>query len=460
MTSPTASLARYISETKFSDLPGPVVRKAKRCILDSIGCAIGGYASLQGHALADLMVGLGGKPDATILGSGLRVSMPNAALVNTYMANILDYDDTYHGHPACTVVPPALAGGEVMGASGKDLIASVVVGYEIHSRVAASLRRAPNKIDKVSGPSNQTFGSVSSAAKILMLEFDQILDALGIAGSTAPVPSNSKTGGAECTPPTMKVGFYACSWVGAMSALLAKSGVTGPHNILDGETGFWRMVSADRCDFGRMTSGLGKRYEILDVAFKPYSCCRWFHSSIDAVLGVIAENKISVKDIDQIHIETLGGKRNLGYMKNPKPENIVAAEFSLPYSVAVALSGIEPGPDWYSKSAMTDESILRLAGKISCRFKQKSELGRKKDIHGWPASVEIKVGDAKYHKLVQYPKGAPRNKMTEEELDRKFLRLAGYVLDQDQAKRVKEVVSHLEELDSFTDLMSMFQAKV
>jgi 2-methylcitrate dehydratase PrpD len=110
--SPTATLGRYIAEATFADIPEDVVIKAKRCILDSIACAFGGYACEPGRKVADSMKSLEGRADATIIGSGKKVSLPNAALANTYNANILDYDDTYTSHPGCTVIHPALGGGE------------------------------------------------------------------------------------------------------------------------------------------------------------------------------------------------------------------------------------------------------------------------------------------------------------------------------------------------------------
>jgi 2-methylcitrate dehydratase PrpD len=397
---------------------------------------------------------LGGRPDATVVGSRGKASLPYAALANTYMANILDYDDTYFGHPGCTVVPPALAASETVEASGQDFLTAVVVGYEIHSRVAASIHRDPDRIDLVSGPTSQTFGSVAAASKILLPELDQTLSALGIAGATAPVPSNSKTGGAENVPPTMKVGFYACSFTGVLSALLARKGITGPHNILDGETGFWRMISADACDFERMTLGLGEIFEILNVAFKPYSCCRWFHSALDCILHIFSENDIKNTDVTEIAIKTLGGKQDLEYMKNQMPKNIVAAEFSLPYSAAVALSSVKPGPEWFSNVTMSNNAILQLAKKITCEFNQKRNED-KTDPYVWPATVEVKTLKGNFQGTVQYPKGSPRHMMSDMELDGKFAGLAHYVLDDGKIRQIKEMVSQLEDITDMTQLTSL-----
>jgi len=461
MNTYTEALARYVADTDFSDFPTTIVSKAKRCILDSVGCTLGGYVSDPGRKVADLICSLGGS-DATIIGSRRKASLPNAALANTYLANVLDYDDSYRGHPGCTIVPPALAGAEMTHASGRELLTAVIVGYEVHSRVARAMYTSPETVDKIDGVAYQTFGSVASSSSVLSLSLDATLDAFGIAGATAPVQSNLKTGGSSDSPPsTMKVGFYQCSSVGTMSALMAKKGIGGPHDIFEGETGFWRMTGADKCDFEELTYNLGKEYEITNVAFKPYSCCRWFHSSLDAVLFIIQEHGVKIEKVKEIRAETMGGKRNLEYMKNPRPTNFVAAEFSLPYSIAVALAGLKPGPDWISTETMNNRVILDTAAKAVCSFQQKSSMsGSPNEIHRWPANVEISVKDGSHlSKRIEHPKGSPQNPLSEEELKMKFLRLASHIMSQEDANGLLEMVNRLEQVDDVGELTNLIGNK-
>jgi len=454
LNSPTKILAEYVASADFSDFPAAVVKKAKLCILDSIGCVLGGYASQPGRTIAALVRDLGGH-GATILGTREEAALPNAALANTYMANILDYDDTYLGHPGCTIIPPAIAGAQMRDASGQDLLTAVILGYEVHARIAKAMHKEPETIDKISGVAPQTFGSVTSASKILSLPIDGVLDALGIAGATAPVQSNAKTGGSEDVPPTMKVGFYACSSVGTISALMANRKIGGPHNILDGDTGFWRMIGADGCDFDELTRELGKNYEILNVAFKPYSCCRWFHSSIDALIAIRLKANVKVENIRSIETETMGGKRNLDYMKTPNPANFVAAEFSLPYSMAVALTDLMPGPDWISEKTMSDQKILRTASRVKCAFLQKNTVAASADeIHRWPATVELTLEDgSKFSNTVEYPRGSPRNSLSDQDLYAKFVRLASHVMDKKTAEVAANMINQLERIEKISELI-------
>ena len=441
---------------EFRDFPPEVIQKAKKCFLDFLGCALGGYASEPGANFARIAGSLGGR-DSTILGSGVKAGLANVASANTYMANIMDYDDTYRGHPGCTVNSAALAAGEMAHVSGKDVLTASIVGYEVHSRVGASLYYSPATNAKLRGIMHQTYGAVSAAIKILGTGPDQIIDALGIAGATAPVQSNAKTSGEENVPPTLKIGFYACSLIGVFSALLAKNGVTGPHNILDGDTGFWRMMAADRCDFDKLVHGLGTEYEILNVAFKPYSCCRWFHSSLDALFEIIRDHTIDVDDISRITVQTTAGKSKVAYLTNPRPENCVGAVFSLPYSIAVAISGIPPGPRWISQATMNDKKILDLALKVHCSFQEKSEHDHMKDIHRWPATVEVTTAAGTYSKHIEYPSGSPKNMIGDERLREKFLSLANPVIGEDNAKRVVEMVDafeHVSDINELTALLS------
>lgn len=451
-------LAEYIVAENYDDLPSDVVTKVKQCLLDSIGCALGGFAVEDGARLARLMGKQGGN-DATIFGSGAKTSVPYAALANTYLGNILDYDDTYRGHPGCTVNSAAIGCGESVHASGKDVLVASLVGYEISSRVGASLHYSSSTLAKIRGIMHQTFGSVSSACKILRLPTDQVEDALGIAGVTSPVQSNAKTSGEEGIPPTLKIGFYACSVIGVLSALLAKNGITGPHNILDGDTGYWRMMAADGCDFDKITNGLGVEHEIMKVAFKPYSCCRWFHSSLDALFEILSEHKLEVNEIRKIVVQTMAGKskEKVSYLMNPRPSNCVSAVFSLPYSVAVALSGIPPGPRWVSSHTMSDPEILGLAEKVECSIQEKPESEAIMDVHKWPATVQVVTGSSTYSKRTEYPRGSPKKMLTGEELDSKFLSLAEPVIGEENARKVSEIVQSLEDLDDISKLTALLK---
>jgi len=442
----TEEIVEYCTSVKFDDLPEEVIGKAKECVLDSLGCAIGGSVTDVGRILIDVFSRLGGNPESTIIGCWKKVSPTNAAFVNSKLANILDFDDTIEGigHLGATIIPPAIAVSESLGSNGRDFITSIVLGYEISSRIGAAVLPSPQRFRYVWGLGTyQTFGSAVAVAKLLKLDEKQYLNALGIAGSNAPVASVRKTVLSPLGPTMVKNNFGSAASVGVLAALLAKRGFTGPRDILDGETGFWRMYGSDQCDFEKMTRGLGSNYEILNVSFKPYPCCRWIHPCIDATLKIIEEYRISPKDINEIKVKTFSAIVEPPYDAFT-PKSMLEAEFSVPYSIAVAIYGVEIGPKWYVEDTLKNPSIIELAKKVKLERNEEAErLFPKKML----SIVEIKSKLGTYEIRVDTPKGDPKNPLTDHELENKFQKLARATTNINKIKEAIKLIKNLEEIE-------------
>ncbi len=284
----TRDLAAYAAKTRFEDYPKEAVEKAKTLILDSIGCMLGGCETSLGRALLTPIQSMGGSAEATIVGRRMKVPTVQAAFVNGGTANALDYDDTLQGfgHPGATIIPAALAIGEWKGTSGKDILNAVLIGYDVADRVAKAIQPSYDRYQKVWGVGTwQTFGAVAAAGRLLGFDLNRMLNAFGIAGATAPLPNTQKWGWDIEERPIhwVKEPTGWPSWTGTMAALLASHGFVGNRYILDGDNGFWIMAGSDQCDFKAMTKGLGKEYEIANIAIKPHSSCRWQHAALDCV---------------------------------------------------------------------------------------------------------------------------------------------------------------------------------
>jgi len=216
----TQRIVEYCVDLDFNVLPNEVIQKVKTNILDSIGCTLGGYKTDVGRIVTNVMRRLGGKPVSTLLGSGFKVSCTNAAYANSLMSNALDFDDCFGGHSGSTIIPPALAIGETFRASGRDLIAAVVVAYEVMGRISAAMEPSREYASKVLGMGTyQTLGAVIAASKLLSLSTSQYLSALGIAGANAPVPSCMKTSLNPVGATMVKNNYGTASEVGVMSTL-------------------------------------------------------------------------------------------------------------------------------------------------------------------------------------------------------------------------------------------------
>ena len=177
-------LSDYLGRLSFDKIPKSAIHAAKRLIIDSMGCTLGGTRLPQGRSVIDLFANLSGKEECTIAGSSKRIPCIHAGYVNSYLGNLLDFDDTYFGHPGTTVIPPALALGEKLHLSGKDLIVGIIAGYEIGIRVADAIKPSRERLEKVWGLNTwQVFSSAAVSAKLLGLDREQMMNAFGLAGS-------------------------------------------------------------------------------------------------------------------------------------------------------------------------------------------------------------------------------------------------------------------------------------
>jgi 2-methylcitrate dehydratase PrpD len=452
----TKELATYAVETKYEDYPQEVIDKVKIFILDSIGCMFGGCQTNLGEAIVNPIRSMGGSEEATIVGGGVKVPTIQAALVNGTTANALDYDDTLLGigHPGASIIPAALAIGEWVNASGRDVLNAILIGYDVGDRIGLAIQPSYERLQNVWGVGTwQTFSAVVAAAKVLDLDLKQTLNAYGVAGATAPLPNTQKWGWALEERPIHWVKEptgWPC-WTGTTAAVLAHNGFVGNNYILDGDNGFWIMAGSDQCDYDKMTQGLGSEYEVMtNIAIKPYSSCRWQHATLDCVKQLKQENGLSPEEVKEVLIHSFA------WVKTHElygPSDMVDAQFCIPYTTTMVLLGIHPGPAWYTQENLESEDILNLSNKV--RVEVDPELDKayfEKDQLS--ARVEITTERGKFERFVDVPTGDPRNPLTRQEIEDKFRNQAAYVLEEVEIDRVIEKIYDFENLDRVSDLMS------
>jgi len=441
-------IAKYIERIKYNDIPRAAIEKIKLCILDSIGCALGGSMTDEGNIVIKSLLKGGGQGSSTIFGHKIRTSLSSAVFINSVFTNILDFDDTYIGHPGATIVPVALNVGEFRNISGKDIITAMIIGYEIAIRIGIGLRSTVERKYVHGHGTWQVFGSTVTASKLLGLNNEEMVNALGIAGANAPVPSVMKTVFGLTGPTIAKNNFGIASEVGVISALLAGNGFSGPKDIFDGETGFWRMIGTNHCDLDRVFDNLNSEYKILNVAFKPYPCCRLIHSSIEAVMNTLNENDIALRDVEKIVIKNISPLSSQPFSAQ-EPKNMTEAQFSLPYVIACAIRNISP-LEW-CKNIM-NSSLLEVARKVESRVDSNADNSFQNDPGKIPATAIVYIKNGKeYSNKVEIPKGDPRNPFTEEALKGKFKKLTiGALGDKDKA--IVNMIMKLEKLENINSL--------
>ncbi len=444
--SPTRILSEYIAGKRYQDIPGAVREKAKILILDSLGCSIGGSMLNPGKMILRFFESLGGTPESTVHATGKRIPCIHAAYVNSALANMIDMDDTLIdkgiGHPGATVVLPGLAVAERVGADGKALINAVVLGYEVSVRILNALAPTPERRSQVWGMATfQIFGALTVSCKLLGLDADQIASALGLAGFCAPVPFIRKLGTDQRPTNWLKNNFGWASMGGVMSALQAATGFQGSTCIFDGEKGFWIMAGSDRCDFDELTKGLGEDYRFMDkISFKYYAACRFTHTTLDALRKVKAENAINPKDIAKIRVKTFYEAYKF---KTYRGLNIMEAQFSLPYVIALELLDRSPSQGLREED-LEDNDVLRIADLVSLELDPKAEkLFLEK--HLMPSYVTIVMKDGRsLSGSEDVPKGDIGKPLSNEELKEKFRNIVGPLFGEAKAEKI---INHCENLD-------------
>ncbi len=438
----TEKLARFAVETSYRSFPKPVVHQAKRCFLDLLGVALGGSQQPLGKILVKVAKDFGGKPQATILGHGLKTSVMNAALINGAMAHALDYDDTHigsMGHPSAPVVPAVLAVAEWKGLSGKSALEAFLLGFEVETRIGMGL--GPKHYDR--GWHNTStygrFGAAVAAGKLLGLSLGEMKQAMGLAGTQAA--------GLRLVFGTMTKPFHPgkSAFDGVLSAILAQRGFTCAPNILEGKKGFVETLG-DHSKLEPMVKNLGKTYQVLKDTFKPYAACLLTHPTIDAIIDMRSKYDLRPEDVENIQCDV--ARFCLDSAGQVEPKTGLAGKFSTYYCAALALAEGVAGEDMFTDRKVLDPKMVALRKKVKARI-----VPRFKDTE---AKVTITTkGGKKYSAFVDRPKGDPRNPPTDRELEDKFRSLAAFVLPQRKIDSLVKTIWRLEKVPNIRELIRL-----
>ncbi len=459
--SSTRILASYLSELRFEDLPPEVVEKGKLAILDAVGNCIGGYPMGLSRTFLDLAKDLGGgRGQATLIGDGDRVSVPAAAFGNGALTTMLDYCDyTRSDSGRCATwlgamaVPAALAAGEAHGISGKELITSVVAGYEGSARIVHSMDMTLEQSQKLGGETLSVFAATCAAGRALGLDEDEMLSAVGMSGIYTPVPAWYKWVGDEGLTPRkdIKQGWAWMCMTGAFAAVSAKRGLRmlQENNILDGDKGLWTMVGMDIFDEDRLTADLGGTYYLPQFTSKIYPGCAITHTAIAGVSSIANDHGVAPGDIERIEVIT-NEQDGVGF-GDQEPEGLSDIQFSMPYQVAVALLAGDGGPNWYSERTAGSPEVRNLAKRVVLSFDEECEqLFREKHMRVSKITVHTRSG-GRYTRRVERVGDVG----DADDVRSKFITTASQVIEGDKVSRLLETADNLESQDGLSGLMEL-----
>jgi len=444
----TQELARYCSRMKFNDLSDEVIDCAKYRFLDFISVACRGSIEDPSQTIYRFVREME-KGEGVIVGTREKAPYLYSALANGTSSHSIEMDDVDNEsslHPGVVVFPSALATGEMAGASGKRFILAVVLGYEVMVRLGSALG-PENSYKRGFHPTGTcgTFGSSVASSKILGLQEEEILNAIGISGSQAAGSMEYLAQGAWTKP--FHAGWAAHS--GMVAALLSRKGFKGPSSILEGRDGFLHAYSAG-ADPSRVLEGIGSGFQILQTSVKIHACCRYMHSPIDAVLKIVKENNLRPEQVKKVKVGILRAGAPL--IADPieskyKPQSIVDAQFSMPFGAAAALLYGKAGLKEFQVSTIQSRPVREMMRKVECIVDPELDRTFPKQ---WRATAEILTKDEKrYTTTVEYPKGDPENPLLWEEMIERFHELTGQILKEDQRLKIVEAV---KELDGVKDM--------
>jgi 2-methylcitrate dehydratase PrpD len=451
---PTRELATALATARFADLDTTTIEHTGRAVLDWLGSALAGSLEKPARIAHALARSFGASSESTMFAGG-RASASAAAFANGVSTHILELDDIHKTstvHGAAPIISAALAVAEREHATGERFLAAVAVGYEAAFRIGEAVNPSHYRYWHPTG-TVATFGAAAAAGSILGLTADQMVDALGSAGTQAAGLWEFNADG------TMSKHLHPgkAAMNGIMAADLARAGFTGARRILEGERGFVRAMSG-ATDLSCVTAGLPAIRKIQENCYKLHACCGHTHSAIDLAIALRARAGLSESDagerVSAIDVETYGPGFDI--VKESRPRTPYQAKFSMAYCVAVAIvegrAGLEQfAADRFGSDGVTVPPLASLLERTRVRVAE--DLTARYPA-AWPARVTLTLTDgslgavasakaARVCDASDYPRGNPENPIDRRELEEKFTALVAPRFGADAANRALAVAERL-----------------
>jgi 2-methylcitrate dehydratase PrpD len=430
----TRKIARFIVNTETADIPQVAIEHAKVALMDWTAVSIAGKDDPLVAKLVNYADLLGGKEQATVIGYGIKKNVSEVALINGAASHALDFDDTLEiifGHPTVTLYPALLALAEWKGMTGRDLLSAYLIGL----KTSAVIGRCGCIGHYIHGwHSTSTIGHFASAAgcsKLLRLDEQQAVYALGIAGTQA---SGLKSAfGTMCKP------FHAgkASQAGLMSALLAGDGFTSADNILEGTFGFLDVLNWKLDD--NAAEALNGTWEVSDLAQKYHASCHFTHSPIEGTLAIVEEEGLNIDDIKSIklYVSALAS----GAAGKTDPQTGLAGKFSISYCVANALLRGNTGIQAFTDEKVNDPQVKE--------FMKKIFLVKNENFKLLEAAIELEIRNGKiYKKDNDVMKDIPNLEKKREKITAKFFDLSSLYLCKEEAQNLVETINSIDQIDN------------
>ena len=458
----TEEIVRFIDETRFEELPGEVVFRAKSLITDAVGTMLAGSSEAGSRILQAYVRETGGREESTLVGTGIKIPASYAALANAAAGHALDFDSiqlsswpgTAHGiriHPTVPALAAALAVGEPRAISGRALILACVVGIEVACRVTEAIPPDSYQVAYQSTATMGGLGAAAAAGKILELDEEKMMRALGLAATMAA--------GLRENFGTMTKSFHSgrAAEAGVLAGRVAQKGFTAAPNILEARRGFF-LAMGGKHDSGQISGKLGRPFFLIDpgLHIKRYPCAILTHPAIKALLdltrthGVKAEN---VKDMEIGVNEVVSSTLN-----HPEPKTGLEGKFSVAFPLALALLERKVGLTQFSDEKVADPQVVALMKRIKVYTDQRLQESGGNEV---TARIEIHLkGGQTLQTLATLEKGPNQEWISENELAAKFRECAARVQHEEQVEKLLDLLRGLERLESIGSVTEIIRGEL
>jgi len=438
----SSTLASHAASTTYAGLPDDVLPAFKRALLDFLACAIAGSTMPVSNAMLSYFEENDASRAATVLGSGRKLSASNAAFVNGANAHGLDFDDGYMqaaAHPGAAVFPAVLARAEKLGSSAQDVITAIVIGYDVMLRIGAAIHPVAAQRGFHNTAIAGVFGAAAGVANLAKLDSKKTLNALGLAGSFASGIREYLDEGAE----VKRIHPGKAARDGLLCAEFAARGITGPSKVLEGRYGLFHTHVDDQVRWERLLDGLGTRYEIASIYFKPYPSCRGTHAFIEGIQGLRAQHGFSPEQV--AHVELGGNALSIHAHDYKHHENVLDPQMSVPYAAAQAVLYGDVTAQMFLPETMERPEVDALVQRVDAYVDDECE-------RMYPAKrsavVRIQLENGrKLEKRLVDPKGDLDNPMSDDDLARKFRGNCEPVIGTARCSSLLDQVRRFEALD-------------
>ena len=446
------ALAQYATDLRYEDLPEDIVRTAKRTILDTLGCAFGGYTAGPSQIAIKLASDVNAKRGATVLCNGIKTSPDLAAFANGVMIRYLDFNDAFvslthgAGHPSDTIAA-LLAAAELTERSGRDLITATVLSYEVFCKIADTFDYLGSGVDH----STMTgFATVVGASRLMGLSLEQIVHAIGITvdGNTA-----IRQGRADTLSNWKAFAAADASRKAIFSAQLAQSGMTGPSNVFEGRLGFFNLISHKPT----APLQLGEPYGIRRAFTKRFPLGQFSQTAAQAAV----EARQFVRNPDEIQEINIWVSRSaIKIMADSpdkwRPQTHETADHSIPYAVSLVLMYGRIEPEYYEDPYLHDQRLLDLVNRVKCMPSDEADRSEH-EFNLCELEIVLKSGERKTVR-VEYHRGHFKNPMTDGEMEEKFRSMAQKHLSADRVDSLLRQLWALESVPKVGELIAATRA--